>query len=114
MYLDLSLRVPTWQLSTTSWLRGRCGIHLHESLEGYVGIPQYDLPKTCVFGVHTSRSATALQALHRIAVFTKGGAVEFVCMDKAFEVQAINELSLVVSNSISNGVLYPLSRHGRS
>ena len=28
-------------------------------------------------------------------------------MDKAFEFQDINELSLVVSNSMYNGVLYP-------
>jgi len=83
-------------------------------LEGDVRAWKVRLTEDMYFGGHVVTAVRALQASLGILVSTKGGAVEFVFMDKVFEFQDINELSLVVSNSMCNGVLYPLSRHGRS
>lgn len=83
-------------------------------LEGDVRAQKVRLTEDTYFGGHVVTAVRTLPASLGILVSTKGGAVGFVFIDKAFEVQAINELSLVVSNSMCNGVLYPLSRHGRS
>jgi hypothetical protein len=68
----------------------------------------YDMLKTCILGVTASRPIRPLQASLVMAVFTEGVAFEFVSLKEAFEVGLTTTSCLIVSNSISNGVLYPL------
>jgi hypothetical protein len=69
----------------------------------------YGMLKTCILGVTASRPIRPLQASLGMAVFTEGVAFEFVSLKEAFEVGLTTASSPIVSNSISNGVLYPLS-----